>query len=165
MTDQPTERMKSPTRDRAGFRILDIDNYAPFLLNAVSNAWQRQTSAAYRRDFDLGIVEWRVIAMLNIEPEITANRICEVIRLDKAAVSRSLKILDARGIATFSAADSDPRRRRWWLTELGQKVHAEILDIALDCEARMLTGIAPGDLDTYLRVMRSMLANLDAVSR
>ncbi|WP_092428067.1 MarR family winged helix-turn-helix transcriptional regulator [Alloyangia pacifica] len=161
MTDQPMDRISSPTRMRAGIRILDIDHYAPFLLNAVSSAWQRQTSAIYRRDFDLGIVDWRVMAMLNIEPEITANRICEVIRVDKAAASRSLKILEAQGLATYAASNSDPRRRSWWLTGAGQEVHSDILAIALDCEARMLADIPPEDLETYLRVMRKMLKNLD----
>lgn len=161
MTEKPNRRISSPTRQRDGVRILDIDYYAPFLLSAVSSAWQRQTSAIYRRDFNLGIVDWRVIAMLNIEPEITANRICEVIRLDKAAVSRSLKLLGERGIATFEATGSDPRRRKWWLTEMGQEVHRDILAIALECEARMLEDIDPGDVEIHLKVMRSMLKNLD----
>lgn len=162
MTDKPMDRLSSPTRDRAGIRILDIDHYAPFLLNAVSSAWQRQTSAIYRRNFDLGIVDWRVMAMLNIEPEITANRICEVIRLDKAAASRSLKLLEARGLASYAAAGSDPRRRSWWLTDEGQEVHAEILAIALECEARMLADIPPQDYETFLAVMHKMLGNLGA---
>ncbi|WP_010139378.1 MarR family winged helix-turn-helix transcriptional regulator [Oceanicola sp. S124] len=161
MTDQSNRRISSPTRHRDGVRILDIDYYAPFLLSAVSSAWQRQTSAIYRSDFNLGIVDWRVIAMINIEPEITANRICEVIRLDKAAVSRSLKLLGERGLATFEATASDPRRRRWWLTEAGQKVHHDILAIALECEARMLEDIAPEEIEIHLKVMRAMLRNLD----
>lgn len=155
------DRISSPTRDRAGIRILDIDHYAPFLLNAVSSAWQRQTSAIYRHDFDLGIVDWRVMAMLNIEPEITANRVCEVIRVDKAAVSRALKVLEARGLATATATGSDARRRSWALTDAGQEIHSEILAIALEWEARMLADIPPRDIDTFLRVMRDMLANLD----
>ncbi|PJE25623.1 Transcriptional regulator SlyA [Pseudooceanicola marinus] len=161
MTDEPNRRISSPTRDRDGVQVLDIDYYAPFLLSAVSSAWQRQTSAIYRRDFNLGIVDWRVIAMINIEPEITANRICEVIRLDKAAVSRSLKLLEARGLATFEASGSDPRRRKWWLTDAGQAVHRDILAIALECESRMLDGIDPEDVEIHLKVMRGMLTNLD----
>jgi DNA-binding MarR family transcriptional regulator len=154
-------RLSNPTRDRAGFTILDIDHYAPFLLNAVANAWQRQTSAIYRSRFDLGIVDWRVIAMLNIEPEITANRICEVIRLDKAAVSRSLKLLEERGLVGFEASAPDARKRRWWLTDAGQKAHADFLDVALNCEAQMLADVPFEDLEVFLKTMKHMLANLD----
>lgn len=35
----------------------------------------------------------RVLAMLKVESNISANRICQVIGLDKAAVSRALKQL------------------------------------------------------------------------
>ncbi|WP_417210445.1 MarR family winged helix-turn-helix transcriptional regulator [Antarctobacter sp.] len=161
MTDTPKDRISNPTKLRSGVKILDIDHYAPFLLNAVSNAWQRKTSAMYRKEFDLGIVEWRVIAMLNIEPEITAHRICEVIRLDKAAVSRSLKLLNQRGLVGFEALTSDPRKRRWWLTESGRAIHAEIMEIALRSEGEMLAGVPPEDLEVFLAVIRRMLTNID----
>lgn len=65
-------RIDSPTWDRDWIEILDTSRYAPFLLNAVSSAWGRRASTIYRSDFGLGLVEWRVIAMLNFEPGITA---------------------------------------------------------------------------------------------
>lgn len=161
MNEHP-ERISDPTRDRDGVTILDIDHYAPFLLNAVASAWQRKTSAIYRRKFNLGIVDWRVMAMLNIEPNITANRVCEVIRLDKAAVSRSLKLLNERALADFEASASDPRKRRWKLTAKGLEAHGEFLAIALACEADMISGVDPVELETFLKVMRRMLGNLEA---
>ena len=157
-------RLSSPTRERDGVTILDIDHYAPFLLNAVSSAWQRQTSAIYRSRFELGIVDWRVIAMLNIEPDITANRVCEVIRLDKAAVSRSLKQLNERGLVDYEASATDPRKRRWRLTEAGHRTHADLLDVALRCEAQMLADIPPDELEMFLKTMRHMLRNLDRIT-
>lgn len=156
-----TESRPSPTKDRDGETILDIRTYAPFLLNAVSSAWQRKTSAIYRAEFGFGITEWRVIAMLNIEPDITANRICDVIRMDKAAVSRSLQTLADAGLARFDAPDHAPRKRRWSLTADGQVTHGRILGIALEHESAMLEGINAADLETTLSVLRHMIANLD----
>ena len=155
------DRISPPTRQRDGVTILDIHNYAPFLLNAVSSAWQRKTSAIYRRDFGIGILEWRVVAMLNIEPGISANRICEVVRLDKGAVSRALKLLQDRGLVASDPVDSDARRRLWQLTAAGQDLHAQCLSVALDCEADLISGVAPENLEVFLRVMRRLLTNLD----
>ncbi len=154
-------RLSSPVRQRSDVTILDIEHYAPFLLNAVSNAWQRRTSAIYRERFGLGIVEWRVLAMLNIEPHISANRVCEVIRLDKASVSRSLKLLSEEGYVLYEASPTDPRKRHWRLSEKGLAVHERILEIALSCESDLVAGVAPEHLETCLLVMRQMLANLD----
>lgn len=160
---QSEARIASPTRDRDGVEILDIAHYAPFLLNAVSNAWGRKTSTIYRNQFGLGLVEWRVIAMLNIEPGITASRVCDVIRLDKAAVSRSLKHLLQKGLLSFEQPSNDPRKRLWRLSETGLKTHDELLSVALSCENELVSGVSPEDLDVFLRVMRQMLANIDPI--
>ena len=155
------DRISLPTRDRDGTTILDIRNYVPFLLNAVSNAWQRKTSAIYRRDFEIGILEWRIVAMLSIEPHISANRVCEVVRLDKGAVSRALHGMHERGLATFEAAESDARKRLWHLTAAGQDLHAKCIAIALACEAELIEDVAPENLEVFIRVMRKLLSNLD----
>ena len=166
MTDQTsdiagTTRLDPPTRLRDGTEILDIDHYAPFLLNVVSSAWGRTTSAIYRRDFGLGLTDWRVISMLNIEPGITASRICDVVRLDKGAVSRSLKTLDDLGHLDSEQPSGDPRKRLWRLSDQGRAVHRQILAVALGCEAQLVAGISPEDLATTLRVLRTMLSNID----
>lgn len=155
-------RLSSPVTMREDMTILAIGNYAPFLLNAVSNGWQRTTSAIYRARFDLGIVEWRVIAMLAIEPRITANGVCEGLRLDKSAVSRALGQLLSKGYVHFEAQPSDPRKRWWWLSAEGRRMHDELLAIALDCEARLIRDVPPEDLEAFLRVMRRMLVNLES---
>ena len=158
----PGRRLSSPVTLREDMTILAIDNYPPFLLNAVSSAWQRMTAAIYRARFDLGIVEWRVLSMLAIEPRITANRICEALRLDKSAASRALGQLLDKGYLHFEAQPSDPRKRWWWLSAQGRRLHDELLAIALDCEARLIQGIDPEDLEAFLRTMRRMLVNLEA---
>lgn len=159
---QGQTRVSSPVKDRDGTTVIDILNYAPFLINVVSNAWQRKTSSIYRERFGLGISEWRVLSMLNIEPGITANRICEVINMDKAAASRSLKTLHEGGFLTFRASPTDERKRRWWLSDKGLATHDEILSIALSCEAEMLGDVPAEDIETFLRVMRQLRVNLGA---
>lgn len=158
----PGGRISAPTKLRDGTAVIDIRNYAPFLINVVSNAWQRKTSAIYRERFGLGISEWRVISMLNIEPGITANRICEVINMDKAAASRALGNLNRGGYLEFEESATDARKRFWRLSEKGLRTHDAIIAIALDCEAEMLDGVAPEDLEVFLRVMRRMQRNLGA---
>ena len=151
-------RITAPVKERDGVTIVDIDNYAPFLLNAIGNAWQRKTSAIYRREFDLGIGEWRIMSMLNIEPNITANRVCDVIKMDKAAVSRSLKLLLALGLVEFDAPSAHSRKRSWRLSPQGLEMHAQILSRALQAEAELVEGLTPEELETCLRVLRKMLS-------
>jgi len=146
---------------RDGTEVIDIEHYVPFFLNAVGSAWQRKTSAIYRRDVGFGIGEWRVMSMLNIEPGITAMRICEVLRLDKAAVSRSLQMLEQAGLVRYESLPTDSRRRWWSLSDQGLAVHSRVLGIALACERQMMAGIAPQDKAVFLKVMKQMLDNLN----
>lgn len=143
---------------------LDLTRYAPHLIGVVSNAWLRLTSAEYRRRFGIGIVEWRVLATIRIEPAINAHRICEVIRIDKAAASRALRVLEISGYLTYEASPGDSRRRLWRLSESGEQLHAEILAVARDYERHLLSGIAPEALNTFFEVIGAMRDNIDRVS-
>lgn len=157
----PEARLSSPTALREGRAIVNIDTYVPFFLSAVNNALSRGASALYRERFGIGITDWRVISMLAIEPGITAARVCEVVKLDKAATSRSLKTLEDLGLLRYVTADMDVRRRRWWLNDAGYALHDEILALALAREANLVRGATPEDLEAFLRVMRCMLANVE----
>lgn len=155
-------RISSPIQDGEGGPVLNLFNYVPFLLNAVGNAWQRKTAAIYREHLRLGIVEWRVLAAIGIEPGITANQICTMSRMDNAAASRSLRLLQDWGYLTFEAEETDPRKKRWWLSDAGRAVHDECLHIALECEADMIEDLPPEDLETCMQVLRHMLHHLES---
>ncbi|PCI04697.1 MAG: transcriptional regulator [Hyphomicrobiales bacterium] len=145
-------------------RVLDITNYIPYFLAAVNNPLSRGASKIYLKKFNLGIVEWRVIAMLAIEPCITASRICDVVALDKAATSRALTRLLVLGYLEFSSKKSDVRRKKWSLNEAGYSVHDQILRLALQREEKLIEGIPPEDTEIFLRVIRMMHKNVDALS-
>lgn len=159
----PEGRLSHPTVKRDGRDIVNVDAYIPFFLSAVNNALSRGASNLYRERFGVGIVEWRVISMLAIEPRITANRICDVIHLDKAATSRALRTLLEEGRVEFLASETDDRKRLWWLSDAGYDLHDRILTLALQREARLIKGIDPVDLEAFLRVMRQMQQNVQNV--
>jgi len=157
----PKGRLSRPTKLLEGRDIVDISSFAPYFLSAVNNALSRGASKHYLKKFGVGIVEWRVVSMLAIEPKIRASRICEAIYLDKSGTSRALKHLLAMGFLSFKAAKSDPRRKIWWLNKKGYGLHDEILLIALKREEKLIEGVKPEELETMLKVFRKMLKNVD----
>jgi DNA-binding MarR family transcriptional regulator len=156
----PEGRISSSITKRDGVEILDISNYIPFFLSSINNALSRGASAIYRERFGIGITEWRTISMLAIEPGITAARICEVVNLDKAAASRALATLDEMGYLGSVSAETDPRKRTWWLNDKGYKLHAIIIEIALTREKALIDGVDPQDLEAAIRAMRIMMSNV-----
>lgn len=159
----PEGRLSSPVMDRDGTRVLDLETYVPHLLASVNNPLSSGASATYLKRFGLGVVEWRVLSTLMIEPGIPAARIGAVFAGDKGAVSRALKRLADCGAARFQAGQADPRRKTWWLTEKGRALHNQIIEVALERERRLIQGVAPEDLEAFLRVMRRMRKNVSAL--
>lgn len=156
----PDGRLSTPTRQRDGVEILDIDNFVPFFLSSINNALASSASNQFRERYGIGISEWKTMAMLAIEPGITAARICEVVKLDKAAASRSLGVLDRRGYLTSVSSARDARKRRWWLNEDGYQLHNTIIGHSLARERTLIEGADPEDLEATLRVLRLMMTNL-----
>jgi Transcriptional regulators len=156
----PDARISRPTKKRDGHQIVDIDTYVPYFLSSVSNAMSRGASQIYLDRFGIGIVDWRVISMLAIEPWIPASRICAVVQLDKGATSRSLVKLTEIGFLDHEASEQDVRRKTYALNDKGYALHDEILAIALERERQLIKGVDPQDLEAFLRVMRVMKGNL-----
>lgn len=156
----PEARLSAPVVEQDGARVLNLNAYVPHLLASVNNPLSAGASATYLRRFGVGVVEWRVISSLRIEPGIPAARICAVFAGDKGAVSRALKRLKVRGVAWFRADQVDPRRKIWWLTDAGSALHDEIIEVALERERQLIAGVDPEDLEGFLRAMRRMQANV-----
>lgn len=157
--DNPRCRATSVS-ERDGRRILNVDAYIPFYLTVVTNALSGSASSQYRREFGIGIVDWRVLAMLALEPEISASRICEVLALDKGATSKALMRLCEKGLVHKGAPLKDLRKKNWCLTTAGEVLHDKILDRALEREEQLVRGIGDADLDMFLSVLRRMDQNL-----
>lgn len=156
-------RKSASTLERDGRAILDIQTYVPYFLASVNSALSRGASKRYLDQFGIGIVEWRVVAMLAIEPRITASRVCEVVAMDKGAASRALTRLQDLGYVDFDAPARDPRKKIWWLNDRGYDLHDDLLTLALERERQLLDGVASDDLEAFLRVMRILRRNVDGI--
>lgn len=160
----PEGRISRPTKVLAdGHEVINIDTYIPYFLSSVNNALSSGASAQYLRDYGVGIVDWRVISMLAIEPGIPAARICSVVSLDKGAASRSLAKLAEAELVAGEAMENDPRRRIWTLSPAGYALHDRILAAALVRERKLIDGTDPADLEAFLRVIRVMRRNVEGL--
>ena len=132
---------------------LDLDNYVPALLNFLSNKLAATASKEYRKRFGVGVLEWRMLSMLAVEDHITANRICQVIGLDKGGVSRSLHKLQQSEHVKFETDPTDARRQVVSLTTKGRELHDQILTVALKREKILLDGLSQQEIETLISLL------------
>lgn len=144
---------------------LDLRRNVPALLVFLANKLTASASGLYREHFGVGTTEWRIMALLAIEPDIAAKRICEVIGFDKAAVSRTLKVLDDRGLISVRPLPNNSRSAALTLTTKGRKLHDRIITVALERERRLLSCLAPDEAERLIDMLNRMHGGLGAVDR
>jgi DNA-binding MarR family transcriptional regulator len=145
-------------------RVLNLPRYATYFFTVIANELSHGASRLYLRNFGVGIFEWRIMAMLAIEPCITANRICEVIGFDKAAVSRGTKSLRAKGYIKVGSIGSDQRTRILELTAAGHQLHDKMLDLALERERRLVRNLSATELNVLLDLLRRITEGMPYVN-
>jgi DNA-binding MarR family transcriptional regulator len=137
-------------------RTLELNRFLPFRLSVLSNTVSTAISGAYQQRFGLTIPEWRVLAVLAMNPGLSAAEVAQRTAMDKVAVSRAVaSLLEHRRIARQTAR-ADRRRSLLKLAPAGQRVYAQVAPFALAYERELiapLTGRDRAMLDRTLRIL------------
>ncbi len=156
-------RVRGATESSGAPMQLELDRYVPGLLLWLSNKVSSSASLLYNEKFGVGVTEWRVLAYFKIYPWSTASKACELMGLDKGAVSRSIATLVGHGWL-----DSRPqglRKIEYHVTSEGNKWHNAIYRYAMAREEALLKGISATERKVLIDLLKRMLSNLDAVQQ
>jgi len=164
-TSTSTKRSWGPVPSSRNGKVIDLERYAPAYLTFVANKLGRGASRNYLRVFNVGVETWRCLVFLAIHGSITAQQVSQILGMDKAAVSRCFKGLQARKLITMGLDAADGRVRVATLTAAGRALHDEIRDMALERERALLSVLSEAERDTLLRLLKRLHENLPAVEK
>lgn len=142
---------------------IDLERYVPAYLTWVANKLSRSASQHYLRLFDIGIETWRCMVLLAVENSISAQKVSQVIGMDKGSVSRCFKSMQARGLITLGLEASDGRLRIATLTAKGRDLHEKIRGIALERERALLSVLSDDERESLLTLLKRLHENLPEV--
>jgi DNA-binding MarR family transcriptional regulator len=162
MRAQPKDRNSQRDPSRMSAHALDLDRYIPAHLTDLAGKITNSASATYRPRFGVGITDWRIMAMLASEPWISAGRICAATGLDKAAVSRSLRVLEHGGLIDIRPDPADQRRQSVALTRKGVVMHDRMVALALEREQYLLDGFSANERKRLLDFLARLQARVQA---
>lgn len=154
---------QSTARARSDPPTIDLDRYVPGYLTWVSNKLSRGASSAYLRVFGVGIEMWRLMVLLAIEGQLTANEASRVIGMDKASVSRCFKLMQNKGYIAMRLDAQDGRLRVASFTDAGRAVHDQIIGLALERERAFLSSLTAVERKVFLSLLARLHENLPAV--
>ena len=125
--------------------VLELERFLPYRLSVLSNRISDSIAGVYSERFDIGVTEWRVIAVLGRFPGLSASEVAARTAMDKVAVSRAVARLLERGLLERETDDGDRRRSVMALSVAGRRVHAQVSPLALEIESRLLAGLDAGE--------------------
>lgn len=135
----------------------------PFLLGAISNLMGAGASRLYREAFSLGLGEARLLYVLGYEADLTAKRASQIMGVDKGATSRSLAVLEGRGLVTVTVHSGDGRQKVIDLTPAGRQVRDGIMAIALEREKRLMAAFSAEEAELLSDFLQRLLAHVPTV--
>jgi DNA-binding MarR family transcriptional regulator len=144
--------------------VLDLERYVPALITFIANKLSRSATVLYQKRFGVNVTEWRILVLLAIEPGIAGSRICHVIGFDKGPVSRTLRIMQQRGLVTIKTDPKDGRSHSISLTPKGRATHDDIIGIALQRECRLLACLQHEEREMLIKLLVRVHGNLAAVT-
>lgn len=154
----------SRTSPKTARRLLDLERYVPAFITFIANKLSRSATTQYQRKFGVNVTEWRIMSLLAIEPGIAATRICHVIGFDKGPVSRTLSLLQRRGLIGIRSDPDDGRSHSIALTAKGMSIHDKVIIAALERERRLLSCLTDAEQETLIELLRRIHANIHRVT-
>ena len=124
----------------------------------LSNTLALAASRYYLRRFGIRLPEWRVIDALHAGRGISANRISQWLRTDKAWVKRSVDRLVAAGYVRRRPDATDGRRFLLGLTAKGEHAYAAIAAAARRRNQNLIGALSSADR----RALEDLLGKLQA---
>lgn len=142
-----------PERD-----ILDLEHFLPYRLSVLSNRISQDIARLYADRFGLGITEWRVLAVLGRQDDLSAREVAERTAMDKVAVSRAVASLLAAGRIERDTHDDDRRRSVLRLSRAGRAIYEDVAPMALAYQRRLLEGLDEAQRAALFQLLELMEA-------
>lgn len=140
---------------------INIDRHATAQINMLANKLMLKSSAAYTQNFGIGMMEWRVISVLSSSPNSSLQSISDILGLDKAAVSRTVKKLEEKKYISIGGDTTDKRVYVINLTESGQQLYEIAADFAIDREKQLLENLTDDEKDQLFSLLKTLRSKVD----
>ncbi|MDF2120555.1 MarR family winged helix-turn-helix transcriptional regulator [Roseiarcaceae bacterium H3SJ34-1] len=138
-----------------------LAQFLPYRLSIAMQAVSEGLALRYSQEFGISIPEWRIIATLGENSEMTARDIAVHARMNKTMVSRAAADLVRRRIVTRRTSREDRREAFLRLTRQGEDIYAAIVPLALDYERGLTAGMSGAEVAMLRRLLDQLLGQAD----
>jgi DNA-binding MarR family transcriptional regulator len=142
-------------------KTLKLKEFLPYRLSVLSNRISRSITERYEDKFKLSTAEWRTVAILGEESDLSAAEVAERSAMDKVAISRAVNNLISHDRLERHFSEDDKRRSVLALSENGRKLYEQIVPLALSYETAVLDELNSEE-QTFLDSILSKLSDIQS---
>lgn len=122
----------------------------------LSRLMRSQLSALLAAEGDLSLVDWRICVALSQRPDVPQKALVDYAKMEQAHVSRSLSVMQNRGLILSRRSERDKRIWLYSLTEKGHYHFEKVLPaVAGRCQA-IDEALSPEEMAQFLDMARRL---------
>lgn len=135
-----------------------LQHFLPYRLVNTAERASHALSTLYADKFDMTIPEWRIVATLGSQNNLTAKAIGQQTQMDKVTVSRAITKLSEKAFVDRQPDPQDGRAIKLNLSKIGRKVYKTLIPAVLAWEQQFTAELAPEEIE-LLHMLLSRLQN------
>ena len=135
---------------------LTLSEFIPYCLSVVSNEISNKIALSYQTQFGIDLHQWRVMAVLGEESNISAQEVSARTAMDKVAVSRAVKKLIHSNMVSREFDVNDKRRSILSLTSDGQTIYQQIVPLAKTYESNLLQQLSDDEIAELVKLLNKL---------
>ncbi len=142
-----------------------VNRYLAAYVMGIANRLANGASNYYRSQFDLGMSEWRIMMAIGRKSGLIVREVAEHADIDYAAASKSLRVLQARGLVEIEQTNSRGRAAIAGLTPAGQLIYRKLRESARRRQQRLVSSFKPAEVEqlwALLHRLESQIAHMNA---
>lgn len=141
----PPPRAAKPPAPVPG-REAEVNRFLAAYIMGVANRLANGASNHYRTQFNLGMSEWRAVMAIGTSRHRIVRQVAEMADLDYALVSKSLKLLQQRGLVAIEQTQTRGRAAIASLTPAGLALYRQLRASAQRRQKRLLSAFTPDEV-------------------
>ena len=138
---------------------IGLNHFAPYLINRIAAKWNTELAGELRR-FNLSTPQMRALAVLGINSGLTINEISVLSVTEQSTMSRTLDLLEERGLVRRKPRASDLRVREVEITAEGRETFASFWPVMLTHYQRMFRDIGEDEFAQLITTLQKILRNI-----
>ncbi|SFG31561.1 MarR family winged helix-turn-helix transcriptional regulator [Neptunomonas qingdaonensis] len=128
---------------------LQLSDFFPYRLAMLNSSVSEVIAQLYSGRFDLSPQEWRVMAALGENAQMSAKEIAKFTSMEKMQVSRAISALKKSGLLCQKTDSNDRRFSSVSLSEQGKQIYLKIVPLVTARERYLLSVLTDEELQLF----------------